>query len=97
MGGESKNLILDCASKPNKILLLEGGEIVGLFMPLFLFAVMKHFVLGVIVGVGLCCMLKWFKKRFGASALVRLAYWYLPTPRRRFRIYIPSHVREYIG
>lgn len=97
MESSSKNLILDCANKPNKILFLQGDEIMGLFFPLLLFAVMKHFTLGVIVGVGLCCMCKWLKKKFGASALTRVVYWYFPTPRKRFRIYIPSHIREYIG
>jgi len=94
---DSRNVILNCANAPNKLLFLEGDEAVSFFVPLLFFIPMKCFFLGAVVG-GFCCFfLKWLKRHFGASALVRIMYWYLPTSRGRFRVYIPSYKREYIG
>lgn len=89
--------ILQHMNKPPKILFWDLGEALSFFLPCAILLCMDAFFLGVGVGLSLCFLLRWLKRSVGVSAFVHIAYWYMPTSRRRMRVYIPSYKREYIG
>lgn len=84
-------------NKPPKIIFWDLDEAMSFLLPLMIFGLLGKFVLGTFLGFSMFYGLKLIKTRVGISTLAHSLYWYFPTPRSRFRIYIPSYKREYIG
>lgn len=94
--GYSKNSILRYVNNPPKVIFWEVGEALTFILPFAVAALLRKVLLGLIIGVIFFQIYKYIKSRV-SSPIAHALYWYLPTMRGRYKIYVPSFIREFIG
>ena len=58
---------------------------------------MGWIIFGFMAGVCSLSALRALKKRNEGASLIHAVYWHLPSSPKFMKLYVPSHVREYIG
>jgi type IV conjugative transfer system protein TraL len=92
----TKNSMLRYINKPPKVLFWNIDEAMSFFLPFVLCALLQKTLWGLVLGIIFFQVFKFIKQQT-SSLIAHAFYWYLPTPKGRFRINIPSYIREYIG
>ena len=92
----SKNSILRYINNSPKVLFWDIGEALTFLLPFTVFALLRKTLAGFIIGVMFYQIYKFIRLQV-SSPIAHAIYWYLPTPKGKYRIYIPSFIREFIG
>lgn len=91
------HFLLNYLDQPWRLLFLTVDEVLILAFPLVLgFWHFEAFWGLAGAGVGFSGA-RFLKKRFGKGNFPAALYWHLPTSRRHMALFLPSHVREFIG
>ena len=94
---QSEHLLLNHLDKPLRFLGVHKDEALVMMVPFIGGATMGWILSGFLMGVGTLSLLRSLKKKNQGSSLTHTAYWYLPSSQRSMKIYIPSHIREWVG
>lgn len=93
----SKHSILRYINKPPKIIFWDVDEAIAFILPFGVLCLVNQLFLGCVFGALCYVCLKHIKNRVGICAFSHFVYWYAPTPKGKYKVYIPSYIREYIG
>lgn len=93
----SRHYLLNYLDKPARFLFFTLDEFSALGGPVFAGMVLGWTGSGCLLGLLSYIGLRALKRSVGGGALRHALYWYLPTSKRHHKVWIPSHIREYIG
>ena len=93
----NENYLLNRLDQPLRFLGVNKDEALSFMGPTILGFFMGYIITGIVLGICLLSAYRAIKKRNEGAALIHALYWYLPTFKKSFKIYLPSHIREYIG
>jgi type IV conjugative transfer system protein TraL len=93
----NENYLLNRLDQPLRFLGINKDEALSLIGPTVLGFFMGYIITGITLGICFLSTYRAIKKRNEGATLIHALYWHLPTSHRSFKIYVPSHVREYIG
>ncbi len=94
---QPENLLFNRLDQPLRFLGVNKDEAFTLMGPLLMGFFMGYAITGVALGIGLLSLYRSLKKQNEGSTLLHALYWYLPSSKYAMKLYVPSHVREYIG
>ena len=94
---ERKYQMVEYLDEPERILFFTVEEFVGLMFPMGVGIQSEHGLLGMVVGVSLCGLIRRFKSKEGAGFLQRIMYWHFPGLFNRLRRAPSASVRRYMG
>lgn len=94
---EQENFLLNRLDKPLRFLGINKDEALIFIGPLLIGFCTGYNVTGLLSSVSLLAGYRAFKKHNEGSSLTHAFYWHFPTSRQGMGLYIPSHIREYIG
>ncbi len=93
----NENMLLNRLDQPLRFLGINKDEALALMGPILIGFFIGYIITCVIIGVGFLSFYRALKKRNEGATLIHALYWYLPSSRRAMKLYVPSHIREYIG
>ncbi|MBY0501653.1 MAG: type IV conjugative transfer system protein TraL [Alphaproteobacteria bacterium] len=93
----NENYLLNRLDQPLRFLGVNKDEALAFMGPTVLGFFMGYILTGLSLGILFLSVYRVIKKRNEGATLLHALYWHLPTSRRSFKIYVPSHIREYIG
>ncbi len=93
----NENYLLNRLDQPLRFLGVNKDEALALMGPTVLGFFMGYIITGITLGICLLSIYRAIKKRNEGATLIHVLYWHLPTSHLSFKIYVPSHIREYIG
>lgn len=93
----NENTLLNRLDQPLRFLGVNKDEALALMGPIIMGFFMGYIISGVMIGAGLLSGYRALKKRNEGAAVIHALYWYLPSTHRSLKLYVPSHIREYIG
>lgn len=93
----SRHYLLNHLDKPARFLFFTLGEFLSLGAPTFTGMIVGWTGTGFFIGLLTYTGLRTLKRSLGGGALRHAMYWYLPTSKRHHKVWIPSHIREFIG
>jgi type IV conjugative transfer system protein TraL len=97
-GAMSQNpYLLNHLDDPMRFLFFTLDEFFVLAIPLFVGMFIGKMFLGAFCALVLYQVLKGIKKAFKNANFRQLTYWFLPTPKTTFKVYVPSYYREFQG
>jgi type IV conjugative transfer system protein TraL len=97
-GAMSQNpYLLNHLDDPMRFLFFTLDEFFVLAIPLFVGMFMGQMLSGALVSLILYQVLKRIKKAFKNAGFRQLTYWFLPTKKTTFKVYVPSYYREFQG
>lgn len=94
---DNENRLLNRLDQPLRFLGINKDEAFSFLMPILAGFFTGHPIAGFITAVCVLSAYRSFKKRNEGAALIHAIYWHFPTSRKALKLYVPSHVREYIG
>ena len=94
---EQENLLLNRLDKPLRFLGVNKDEAFAFIGPIMVGFYTSYNVTGFLGGALLLGTYRAFKKKNEGSSLLHAIYWHAPSFKRTMALYVPSHVREYIG
>ena len=92
-----ENYLLNRLDRPLRFLGINKDEAFTFIGPIMVGFFMGYPVTSVVGAVTFLSLYRAFKKKNEGSHLIHAIYWHFPTSRKAMRLYVPSHVREYIG
>lgn len=92
-----QSLLLNHLDRPLRLMGVCKDEALSLMGPLFVGLFSGYTLSGFLSGLCFVALLKTLKKQNEGAHLIQALYWYLPTSRKHMKLYIPSHIREYVG
>lgn len=93
----TENYILNRLDQPLRFLGINKDEALAFIAPLLSCIYLGWIISGFILGAGVLSLIRALKKRNEGATLVSAGYWYFPVSRKSLKLYVPSHIREYIG
>lgn len=93
----NENYLLNRLDHPLRFLGVNKDEALAFMGPTVLGFFMGYIITGLGLGILFLSVYRVIKKRNEGATLLHALYWHLPTSRRSFKIYVPSHIREYIA
>jgi type IV conjugative transfer system protein TraL len=94
---DTEHYLLNRLDHPVRFLGINKDEAFAFIGPLMMGFCTGYPTTGFISGVALLSLYRAFKKKNEGSSLIHAIYWHFPTSRKAMKLYVPSHVREYIG
>jgi type IV conjugative transfer system protein TraL len=94
---ENENRLLNRLDQPLRFLGVNKDEAFAFMGPIMMGFFAGYPASGFMAAVGSLSLYRSFKKRNEGSALIHALYWHFPTSQKALKLYVPSHVREYIG
>jgi type IV conjugative transfer system protein TraL len=93
----NENYILNRLDQPLTFLGINKDEALAFLAPLLTSIYLGWIISGFLLGALALSMIRSLKKRNEGATLLSAIYWYLPSPRNSMKLFVPSHIREYIG
>ncbi|OJW46254.1 MAG: type IV conjugative transfer system protein TraL [Alphaproteobacteria bacterium 41-28] len=93
----NENTLLNRLDQPLRFLGINKDEAFTMMGPVVMGFFMGYILSGIVIGIGLLSGFRALKKRNEGAAVIHALYWHMPTTRRSMKLYVPSHIREYIG
>lgn len=90
-----KHVILNHLDKPLMVLFWPLSHIFMVIGPTVCLMVFGQLFEALLMFVGLCFFIRFYKRRFGRDSLVGVTYWYLP--QSTLKATPPSFIREFVG
>jgi len=90
-------LLLNHLDKPLRLMGVCKDEAISFIVPIFVGLSSGYTLSGFLSGMCFIATLKALKKQNEGAHLIQVLYWYLPTSKKHMKLYIPSHIREYVG
>ena len=94
---DNETLLLNHLDQPLRFLGIKKDEAFAFMGPLFFGFFIGYNGTGLLAALGILSLYRSFKKRNKGSTLLHAFYWHFPTSRKAMKLYIPSHLREFIG
>jgi len=92
-----QSVLLNHLDRPLRLMGVCKDEALSFMGPIFAGFFSGYGLLGFAIGVGSLSLLKLLKKQNEGAHLIQIIYWNLPTSKKQMQLYIPSHIREYVG
>jgi len=94
---ENETVLLNHLDKPAKLFGFPADEL-GVFIIAFFGGIFSDWIImGFSLGVGLTYALRLIKKRQSGRSMNAAIYWHMGLPKSMMKLYVPSHVREWVG
>jgi type IV conjugative transfer system protein TraL len=93
----NENYILNRLDQPLRFLGINKDEALVFLAPLLMSIYLGWLISGFLLGTGALSLIRYLKKRNEGATLLSAMYWYLPSPKKSMKLFIPSHRREFIG
>lgn len=90
-------LLLNRLDAPLRFLGIHKDEAFSLLCPCIAGLYTGWTLSGFLFGFSALLTLRALKKRNEGASLIHALYWYFPTFKKTLKLYVPSHVREYVG
>ena len=94
---ENETILLNHLDKPLRFLGINKDEVFTFMGPLFVGFSLGYNGTGLLAAISLLALYRSLKKKNEGAHLIHALYWYFPTSRKAMKLYIPSHLREFIG
>lgn len=94
---EQNHVLLNHLDQPVRFLYFTLDEAFALLGSFLLGGIINRLLCGLIFGIVAAIALNKIKKINQDCNITQMFYWYLPTSRSAYRLYIPSHIREFLG
>jgi conjugal transfer pilus assembly protein TraL len=92
----TNNYLLNYLDAPTKIVFFTIDEFLMLLCPLIIGCIAGQSLLGMIIAIFGFRFLKQMKAN-NHVAMMQIVYWYFPLNKKALKLYVPSHIREYIA
>lgn len=92
-----ENYILNRLDQPLTFLGINKDEALAFLAPLLFSIYLGWIISGFLLGTLSLSMIRTLKKRNEGATLLSAMYWNLPSPNKSMKLFVPSHIREYIG
>lgn len=92
-----KHYLPQTLNTPKRILLWTYAEFCSAVIPFLIAVILKHEVIGLLIGYGVFKVFRWLTSKYGDTAIFDLLYWNFPTLINQRESFVESHHRKFLG
>jgi conjugal transfer pilus assembly protein TraL len=94
---EQNHILLNYLDRPVRFLYFTADEAFSLIGAFLLGGIINRPLSGLLIGMGIALGLNKLKKFNQDCNITQIFYWYMPTSKSAYHIFIPSYLREFLG
>lgn len=94
---DPRHILLNHLDQPVRFLYFTLDEAAAILGSFLLGGIINRPLIGLTVGAFIAMILNKLKKFNQDCNITQMFYWYLPTSKHAYKLYIPSHIREFLG